>query len=193
MAPESVRRRNGRVALSLGMIVAGMVGMSFAAVPLYDLFCRVTGFSGTTQVAAEGASTVLDRDIQVRFNADTSPDLAWSFQPVQRTFDVKVGEEVLGYYKAKNVGSRPLVGTATYNVTPLNAGRYFSKIECFCFTEQRLEPGESIEMPVTFFVDPAIADDPHMNDVRTITLSYTFFPAKDVDGDRVRETAKLAN
>ena len=177
-APEpgkAAGRSNARVALPLVGIVAGMGMMAYASVPLYQLFCQVTGFGGTTQVAKTQSDTVLDRPVTVRFNADVNPALPWSFRPEQREVHLKVGEQGLAFYRAVNNGSEPVVGTATYNVTPQKAGLYFSKIQCFCFTEQVLQPGESMDMPVTFFVDPAIADDPNMNDVRTITLSYTFF------------------
>jgi cytochrome c oxidase assembly protein subunit 11 len=185
--------RNRRVALTLAGVVVGMVGLSFAAVPLYDLFCRVTGFGGTTQVATSGASgEVLDREIVIRFNADTNPMLPWHFQPEQREMRVRVGEQGLGFYRATSRAQAATSGTATYNVTPHKAGIYFSKIECFCFTEQALEPGESMQFPVAFFVDPAIADDRNMDDVRVITLSYTFFPSRQ-QGDSSRETARLAD
>lgn len=172
-------RRNARMALGLTGLVAGMIGLSFAAVPLYDLFCRVTGFGGTTQVAEGYADRVLDRTVTVRFNADVNNTLPWEFRPAQTAMDVKVGEAMLTAYHAKNVSDAPIVGTATYNVTPAKAGIYFNKIQCFCFTEQVLTPGQAVEMPVYFFVDPAIADDPNMADVTTITLSYTFFKAPD--------------
>lgn len=178
--PAPVKARsNARLALTLIGVVFGMVGLSFAMVPLYQLFCQVTGWGGTTQVAETLPETVSDRTIAVRFNADVNEKLPWSFGPVQREVEVKIGENRLAFYRAKNVGERPVVGTATFNVTPLKAGQYFSKVACFCFTEQRLEPGQEIDMPVSFFVDPAILDDPNMEDVKTITLSYTFF--RDLD------------
>lgn len=170
-------RKNGnaRMAASLTAIVAGMGMMAYASVPLYQLFCQVTGYGGTTQVAKAASDRVLDRDVTVRFNADVNPALPWSFQPEQREVRLKVGEQGLAFYRAVNNGTEPVVGTATYNVTPQKAGLYFSKIQCFCFTEQVLQPGESIDMPVTFFVDPSIADDRNLDDVATITLSYTFY------------------
>ena len=173
-------RRNGRTALVLSAVVAGMVGLSFASVPLYRLFCQVTGFGGTTQVAeaAPGAG-VSERVIKVRFNADVDPELPWAFQPVEREVALRVGEPGLAYYKARNLSDRPVVGTATYNVTPLKAGYYFNKVQCFCFKEQRLEPGEAMDMPVSFFVDPEILEDRNLDDVKTITLSYTFFRQDD--------------
>lgn len=171
-------RRNARTALVLTCVFAGMVGLSFAAVPLYRLFCQVTGFGGTTQVA-EVAPEAVAETIKVRFNADRSPELPWAFKPSQVEVEVKVGERAMAYYTAENLADRAVSGTATFNVTPLKAGKYFSKIACFCFTEQTLQPGERVDMPVDYFVDPAILDDPNMADVTTITLSYTFFPMPD--------------
>ncbi|MSP87864.1 MAG: cytochrome c oxidase assembly protein [Alphaproteobacteria bacterium] len=169
--------RNGRTALVLSGVVAGMVGLSFASVPLYKLFCQVTGYGGTTQRAEQGADRVIERMMTVRFNADTARDMPWIFRPSQRQIDVKVGENHLAYYRAENRTSQTITGTATFNVTPAKAGLYFSKIDCFCFTEQVLKPGESAELPVSFFVDPAINEDRNLDEVKTITLSYTFFRA----------------
>lgn len=179
-------RRNKFVAFVAVGIVAGMVGMSYAAVPLYKLFCAVTGFGGTTQRADAAPGLILDRDVTVRFNADIGQGLGWKFQPLQRDITLKVGEEALVYYRATNVSDKPLVGMATFNVTPDKTGQYFNKIACFCFTEQRLEPGQSIDMPVSFFVDPRIAEDRNLDDVANIALSYTFFPA---DNPAPRTTA----
>ncbi len=179
-------RRNKFVAFVAVGIVAGMVGMSYAAVPLYKLFCAVTGFGGTTQRADAAPGLILDRDVTVRFNADIGQGLGWKFQPLQRDITLKVGEEALVYYRATNVSDKPLVGMATFNVTPDKTGQYFNKIACFCFTEQRLEPGQSIDMPVSFFVDPRIAEDRNLDDVANIALSYTFFP---VDKPAPRTTA----
>jgi len=156
-------------------IVGGMLGLSFAAVPLYDAFCRITGYGGTTQVADKASEEVVDRVVTVRFNADVQSKLGWRFRPEQRAIDVRVGENALAYYAAENVTDSPLVGQATYNVTPAKAGIYFNKIDCFCFEQQFLNPGERVDMPVSFFVDPEFAADPDMADVNTITLSYTFF------------------
>ncbi len=167
-----------RTVIPLVLIVGGMTGMAFAAVPLYDLFCRVTGYGGTTQVAETGSTTVLDRQITIRFDANVSPKLDWEFKPAQPSMDVKIGESGLAVYEAHNPTGQPLSGTATYNVTPAIAGYYFSKVQCFCFTEQRLEPGRRMDMPVSFFVDPAIMDDPEAREIEEITLSYTFFPMK---------------
>ncbi len=181
--------RNVGIAAALGIIVVGMVGMAYAAVPLYDLFCRVTGYGGTPQVAAGAPVAVGDRVINVRFNADVQSRLPWRFQPHQREMTVRVGEPALATYSAVNIGDQPMVGTATFNVTPLKAGVYFSKIDCFCFEEQFLAAGEAADMPVSFFVDPAIIDDPDMDDVTTITLSYMFFDA----GADVRDKYLAAN
>lgn len=181
----SLQRRNRITAAVSASVIVGMVGLSFAAVPLYDWFCRVTGFGGTTQVA-EGALEADQRTVTVRFNADRAPDLPWAFQPVQREMTVNVGEQNLAFYRAVNRADHPIVGSATFNVTPHKAGLYFSKIHCFCFEEQLLAPGEEIDMPVSFFVDPEIFDDPATTDVTAITLSYTFFKREDVaDGDRM--------
>ncbi len=174
----ALARRNRRVVLGAFGAVAGMVGMAYAAVPLYDMFCRATGFGGTTQVATVAPGRVLERKVTVRFDASRDGNLPWKFEPLQREVKVRLGEEMLVFYRATNVSQRPIVGTATYNVTPDIAGAWFNKIQCFCFTEQLLMPGESVEMPVTFFVDPDMAKDRKYDGVRTITLSYTFFEAK---------------
>jgi cytochrome c oxidase assembly protein subunit 11 len=179
MNPQELGRRNARMAVKLGAVVAGMVGLSFASVPLYDLFCRVTGFGGTTMVAEKAPDKALERVVTVRFNADVNSSIHWDFRPDTHAVDVRVGEAMTVAYRAKNLEDRAVIGTATYNVTPEKAGQYFNKIQCFCFTEQKLEPGQSIDMPVNFYVDPAMADDPNMADVKTITLSYTFFRADD--------------
>lgn len=173
------RRRNLRVAVSMASLAVGMVGLSYAAVPLYQLFCQVTGYGGTTQRAERAPDTVLDRTITVRFDANVGRGLGWSFRPVQRQQVLKIGESSLAFYEAKNLTQRTLTGTATFNVSPQAAGSYFSKIECFCFTEQTLEPGERADMPVTFFIDPDIVNDPEARNIQEITLSYTFFPVKE--------------
>lgn len=180
MTTQAMDRRNTRVALLAAAGVVAMVGLAYASVPLYKLFCQVTGFGGTTQVATNTYDLpILDRKMTVRFNSVTSPELPWRFEPLQKDVTFKIGEELLVFYRATNTGSEPVVGTATFNVTPFKAGPYFNKIECFCFTEQRLEPGQSIDMPVTFFVDPAIADNANLDEVQEITLSYTFFKVKE--------------
>lgn len=171
--------RNLRVAFVLAGVVCTMAGLAFASVPLYRLFCQVTGYGGTTQVADAMPAAALERVMKVRFNADLHRDLPWDFKPVQTEMTVKVGEAGLAFYEARNLADRPITGTATFNVTPLKAGQYFSKVQCFCFEEQTLQPGEEMEMGVSFFVDPAIEDDPNLADVRTITLSYTFLRSLD--------------
>jgi cytochrome c oxidase assembly protein subunit 11 len=172
---SALGRKNRRLMVVLGTVAVGMVGLSYAAVPLYDLFCRVTGFAGTTQVAEEKSTAISQRAIKIRFDA-MAADIEWAFQPVQRQIRLQIGENAVAFYRATNQSDRPLTGTATFNVTPLKAGAYFNKVECFCFTEQTLAPGESVDMPVAFFVDPEIEADPNLNDVKTITLSYTFYP-----------------
>ena len=171
-------REAGRTRLTavlLSGVIVGMLGLTAASVPLYRLFCQVTGYGGTTQRAEQAPDQISDRTIKVRFNAEVAQGIPWSFEPEQREIEIRIGEQQLAFYRARNNGERPIVGTATFNVTPNKAGFYFSKIDCFCFTEQVLQPGESAELPVSFFVDPAILDDPETQDVRSITLSYTFF------------------
>ncbi|NYZ13387.1 cytochrome c oxidase assembly protein [Azospirillum sp. RWY-5-1] len=176
---EGVKRRNLRLMGACFVLVAGMTGLAFASVPLYDLFCKVTGFGGTTQRADAAPAQAIGRTVAVRFNADVNGQLPWSFRPVDREITVALGEQQLTSYRAANRAGQAMVGTATFNVTPDKAGKYFNKIQCFCFNEQILEPGREVDMPVLFFVDPAMAKDPDMDDVTTITLSYTFFRALD--------------
>lgn len=173
---DRTARRNRKALVILFGVVAGMVGVSFAAVPLYDLFCRVTGYGGTPGVAQAPATVVEDRAVVVRFDASTSSLLPWRFGPAQEPVTIKVGETALAFYRAESLADAPTVGTATFNVTPQKAAKYFNKIDCFCFTEQRLDAGASADMAVSFFVDPAFVEDRYMDDVNTITLSYTFFP-----------------
>ncbi len=176
------RRRNaGRSALGALALVALMGGLSFAAVPFYDWFCRVTGFSGTTQRAEAASETVLDQTIVVRFDASTNRDMPWRFKPAQTQMRVRIGETAVAYYVAENPTDQSITGTATFNVTPLQLGGYFNKIACFCFEEQTLAPGERVDMPVQFFVDPALVEDAEYGDVSTITLSYTFFRLQEQD------------
>ena len=167
-------------------VILLMAGLTAASVPLYRLFCQVTGYGGTTQVASDVVPGAVNQTINVRFDASIGDDLPWQFQPVQREIEIPIGEETLAFYRAVNVADRPVVGSSTFNVTPHKAGPYFSKIECFCFVEQTLKPGQAVEMPVSFFVDPAILDDPNTRDLKTITLSYTFFMLED-------ETEKLVD
>lgn len=192
-APASHGARNRLTGLAAAGVVVGMVGMAYAAVPLYRIFCQVTGFGGTTQVAASAPSVIGERVITVRFNADTARDMPWRFRPKQRAMTLRVGERALAFYEAFNPGARRIAGSATFNVTPAKAGVYFNKIECFCFTEQVLAPGQRADMPVSFFVDPAIADDPNLDDVKTITLSYTFFRVADNSKDTDAEQKFAVN
>lgn len=178
---DTLRRRNLTILSSLFALVFAMIGLSYASVPLYSLFCSATGFGGTTQRAAAAAAKVVDRKITIRFNADTHMNLPWNFHPEQKELVLNLGETGLAAFRAENRSARPTVGTAVYNVTPDKIGQYFNKIECFCFSEQVLQPGQSVDMPVSFFVDPAMNDDPNMEDVTTVTLSYTFFRATDSD------------
>jgi len=170
-------RANRRVVISLVLLVGAMAGMSFAAVPLYRLFCATTGYGGTTMRADTAPHEVVDRKITVRFDANVSSGLSWNFAPEQREVTLKIGENALAFYRASNTSQAPLTGTATFNVTPEIAGSYFNKIECFCFTEQTLQPGQTADFPVSFFVDPAILKDPDAKNLQEITLSYTFFRA----------------
>ncbi|HVK90751.1 MAG TPA: cytochrome c oxidase assembly protein [Mycoplana sp.] len=193
----SVRKvGNGTIVAVCLTFVVTMVGMAYAAVPLYDLFCKVTGYGGTTQRVEQASSVILDKTVKVRFDANTGPNLPWTFQPVQREIELKIGETVQVLYKARNVSNMEATGQATFNVTPQAAGAYFNKVECFCFTETTLKPGEEMEMPVVFFVDPAIVDPVETKDIHTITLSYTFFPHEKTKpvasaADKVGETNKL--
>jgi cytochrome c oxidase assembly protein subunit 11 len=164
-----------RKAIPLVAVGLGMAGLAWAAVPLYDLFCRVTGFGGTTQIAAEGSGRVLERMVTVRFDASTERGMAWEFRPVQTAIQLRIGETALAFYEAYNPTGRVIAGTASYNVSPFSVGGYFTKIDCFCFTEQVLQPGQRVTMPVTFYVDPEMVDDAETTGVTTITLSYTFF------------------
>jgi cytochrome c oxidase assembly protein subunit 11 len=171
-----LNRKNRKTAITALAAVAGMVALSFASVPLYRAFCQITGFDGTTMRADKPADRVLKREVAVRFDATVGQGLPWTFKPEQVSQTLHVGETGLAFYAAKNLTDRPITGRATFNVQPAKAGQYFNKIECFCFTEQTLKPGEEVSMPVTYFIDPAIADDRGLDDVQTITLSYTFFP-----------------
>ncbi|OCO99829.1 MULTISPECIES: cytochrome c oxidase assembly protein [unclassified Ensifer] len=177
-APETApkQRSNGVVVGTCLAFVAGMVGMAYAAVPLYDMFCRVTGYNGTTQRVEQASEVILDEKVKVTFDANTSGGLPWEFKPVQRDIDIRIGETVQVMYRAKNLSSKPTTGQATFNVTPMQAGAYFNKVQCFCFTETTLQPGEEMEMPVVFFVDPDIVKAVETKDIKTLTLSYTFYP-----------------
>ncbi len=167
------------MAMNLLAIVAGMVMMAYASVPLYRLFCDVTGYGGTTREAKAAPGKIYDREIIVKFNTDVDPALRWEFKAGEYEHKVKVGQQALTYFVAHNLENKPVKGRAIYNVVPFKAGQYFNKIQCFCFSEQTLQAGQKVDMPVSFFIDPKMLDDPEMDDVKTITLSYTFFAAVD--------------
>ncbi|WP_252260401.1 cytochrome c oxidase assembly protein [Erythrobacter aurantius] len=177
-------RKNVRTGSLAFLGAVAMLGLGYASVPLYDLFCRVTGFGGTTQVASEAdanaaAAVGTMREISIRFDASTARDVPWDFRPARSTDTVRIGQRDIATYVAKNNSAVPITGTATFNVEPAQAGIYFNKIQCFCFTEQTLEPGQEVNMPVLYFVDPAILDDEVIGDIEQITLSYTFHRAKE--------------
>jgi len=180
---DSPDKTNKKTFMVLGTLAFAMLGLGFASKPLYDTFCRITGYGGTTRVAESASQIMLERQITVRFDANTRPDLGWAFEPQNVAMTVKLGENALAYYTAKNNTDTALVGTASYNVSPIKAAPYFSKLECFCFTEQRLEPGESVKMPVLFFVDPLMAEDKRLDEIKTITLSYTFHKVEEPGAD----------
>lgn len=184
---QNLRKKNARTGLRVLAVVLGMVGLSFASVPLYSLFCQVTGFGGTTMRASSLPDTILDREVTIKFNADTDRNMPWIFKPEMRETTVKLGQKGITAYYAKNPLKTPVGGTAIYNVTPEKAGKYFHKIQCFCFDEQILGPGQEASMPVLFFVDPAMDKDPTMNDVKSITLSYTFYKASSEELDSALE------
>ncbi|AFO90358.1 cytochrome c oxidase assembly protein [Phaeobacter inhibens] len=173
-------------------VVVLMGGLAWASVPFYDWFCRVTGFGGVTGVAEQGSDTVLNQTITVRFDASKERDMPWQFTPVEREMEIKIGETGLAFYEAYNPTDRPVAGQASYNVTPYSAGAFFEKIACFCFEEQVLQPGERVEMPVTFFVDPEIVEDRDGKYVHTITLSYTFYEIDLPEGYAALETGDTA-
>lgn len=173
------KRSNGFIVGVCLLSIAAMGGLSYASVPLYQIFCQVTGYGGTTKSADSGSDRVLERTITIRFDANTKDDLGWDFQPKQREITVKIGETAKIHYFARNLGKSITSGQATFNVTPMAAGAYFNKIECFCFTDTTLKPGEEIDMPVVFFIDPDIIDAEETQNLNTITLSYSFFKQKD--------------
>jgi len=172
---DDLVQKNARTGLIVLAIVLGMTTLAFASVPLYSLFCRVTGFGGTTQIAASLPDQIIDRTITVKFNADTGLNMPWEFKPDLRGVRVNMGERGLASFTARNTSNKPVAGTALYNVTPPKAGQYFHKIQCFCFDKQILAPGQKVSMPVMFYIDPAMDKDPNMKDVTVITLSYTFY------------------
>jgi len=163
-----------KTVLTLTAVGLSMLALGFASKPIYDTFCRITGYGGTPGIAEDNLSEVLDRKVKVSFDANVN-ELPWDFAPEQRSMDVQIGQTGLAYYKVKNNSDKAMVGTATFNVTPIKAAPFFIKTECFCFTEQRIEPGQEISMPVLYFIDPQLDEDKRLDDVREITLSYTFF------------------
>lgn len=169
--------RNGRTAALAAFVALAMVGLAFASVPLYRLFCQVTGFAGTTQAQlGANAPGAVGQRISIRFDASRSPALPWTFRPEETHHEVTIGERSIAFYTARNLSDRPVTGTATFNVTPASAGQHFVKVQCFCFERQTLQPGEEMRMPVVFYVDPGILRDPHASRISEITLSYTFYP-----------------
>ncbi|MEX0752967.1 MAG: cytochrome c oxidase assembly protein [Xanthobacteraceae bacterium] len=173
------RRRDVVLAVACGAFAALMVGAAYAAVPLYNWFCRTTGFGGTTQVASQAPDEVLGRKITVRFDANVTGGLPWAFVSERNSVEARIGQVVTVFYKVTNQAARETAGQASYNVTPPTTGAYFQKINCFCFTEQRFGPGETREMPVVFYIDPALAKDAEQNGLNTITLSYTYYPVRE--------------
>lgn len=187
---EAMARRNGRVALICGVAFFGMVGAAYAAVPLYKLFCQVTGFDGTVRKAEVAPTKILDRKITVRFDANLR-DLPWTFQTLQASQDLRIGETGLAFFKVSNPTDKPITGRALYNVVPEQAGPYFQKLECFCFTSQTIQPHQTVEFPIVYFIDPKFVDDPETKGKSELTLSYTFFPA--VDDDKNSKVAAAAS
>lgn len=167
-----------RTALICAGVAMGMTGLSFASVPLYDMFCKATGFGGTPMVGTAGAGTILDRTMAVRFDANVAPGLGWTFQPENPEINLRVGQTQTVFYKITNRGSRASTGIATFNIAPEKGAAYFVKIQCFCFTEHTLQPGETLEAPVVFYIDPEIAGNRDLDGVKSLTLSYTYFPSK---------------
>lgn len=177
------RNRDTRLAVVLVSVAAAMVGLSYAAVPLYRIFCQATGIEGTTQRASAAPGAILVRKMTIRFDANTDPKLAWTFKPEQLGQQARIGEVMLARYHAKNLSNHTITASAAFNVSPEEAGRYFTKLACFCFRLQTLKPGEEVDMPVTYFVNPKIAQNRHLDDLSIITLSYTFYPRDDVKVD----------
>lgn len=190
--PMRNEKANTRVAIICAGLVFSMVGLAYASVPLYRIFCQVTGFGGTTQVSDGAGGTVLNREMTVAFDANVNRDLDWNFKPVQTKLTMKIGQESLAFYRATNTSKQTITGTAVFNVSPPLAGQYFNKVECFCFTEQTLKPGQTVDMPVTFFIDPEIANDKDLKKLKTITLSYTFYEKKAEEPNQIK-TDKTAD
>tara|TARA_A100001234_G_C12605710_1_gene377054 strand:+ start:321 stop:902 length:582 start_codon:yes stop_codon:yes gene_type:complete len=186
---NNLKAQNKKIIFIISFIGMLMLSLSYAAVPLYDIFCRVTGFGGTTQIASSAPGSTGHPNINIRFESNITDSLNWDFYSKTKTVKIPMGEEKTIYYFAKNLSEEPIVGTATFNVTPAKAGQYFMKIDCFCFVEQLLNPGESMNMPVTFFIDPDLYKDENVQEVNEITLSYTFM--KSMDQSKVEEQGKL--
>ena len=186
---NNLKAQNKKVIFIITFVGMLMLALSYAAVPLYDIFCRVTGFGGTTQIASSAPGSSGHPNINIRFESNITDSLNWDFYSKTKTVKIPMGEEKTIYYFAKNLSEEPIVGTATFNVTPAKAGQYFMKIDCFCFVEQLLNPGESMNMPVTFFIDPDLYKDENVQEVNEITLSYTFM--KSMDQSKVEEQGKL--
>ena len=186
---NNLKAQNKKVIFIITFVGMLMLSLSYAAVPLYDIFCRVTGFGGTTQIASSAPGSTGHPNINIRFESNVTDSLNWDFYSKTKTVKIPMGEEKTIYYFAKNLSDEPIVGTATFNVTPAKAGQYFMKIDCFCFVEQLLNPGESMNMPVTFFIDPDLYKDENVQEVNEITLSYTFM--KSMDQSKVEEQGKL--
>ena len=186
---NNLKAQNKKVIFIITFVGMLMLSLSYAAVPLYDIFCRVTGFGGTTQIASSAPGSTGHPNINIRFESNITDSLNWDFYSKTKTVKIPMGEEKTIYYLAKNLSDEPIVGTATFNVTPAKAGQYFMKIDCFCFVEQLLNPGESMNMPVTFFIDPDLYKDENVQEVNEITLSYTFM--KSMDQSKVEEQGKL--
>lgn len=178
MESDALRRKNLSVMTSILAVVAGMLMLSYAAVPLYDLFCRVTGYGGTPQLGAEPQGAILARKMTVGFNTDKAPALPWEFRALQRDVTIPIGKRTLVFFEATNRADHPVTATSTFNVTPFKAGQYFVKTQCFCYEEQILQPGQTATFPVSFYVDPTLDEDETLDEVKNITLSYTFFPVK---------------
>ncbi len=179
-------KANTRIAIICASVVFGMIGLAYASVPLYRIFCQITGFGGTTQVSSGADGVILDRKITVAFDANVNRDLDWIFKPAQTKITMKIGTESLAFYRATNTSKQTIIGTAVFNVSPPLAGQYFNKVECFCFTEQTLKPGQTVDMPVTFFIDPELANDKDLKKLTTITLSYTFYKKKNDKPEQVK-------
>ena len=177
----SEAKKNSKTFGLLALTAFGMLGLGFASKPLYDTFCKVTGYGGTTRQAEVNNSPVIERDMRVSFDSNVSSDLPWNFKPDVQFVDVKVGQSTLAYYKVTNTAQRPVTGIATFNVTPIKAAPYFTKTECFCFTEQTLQPGQTVDFPVIFYVDSLIDEEKRNDDVKNITLSYTFFESDETN------------